>query len=564
LSYTGARWMVDFLAELGVQYLFGNPGTTELPINDAILSCPVRYVLGLQEIPVMAMADGYAQASGTVAVVNLHISCGLGNAMGMLYNAFRAGTPLVVTAGQQDQRFIHTEPILWGEMVSVVRPWTKWAAEVRSVRELPRLLARAIQIAQTPPTGPVFLSLPLDVQTAEMPEDVVCPKPKTLHLAGLPSQEVFQRAASVLAGAKNPGILVGSKPLGRQGIEFLTRLADNLGAPVFHEPYYTHGRCNFPAGHPLSAGLLPFWSPEIRERLESFDVLLAIGIKLFEEYIYHGDISCIPSSTRLIHLDDDPREINKNYPAEIGLAGNIPKMLEAITKELEADPAFPKAEALARRSRWVQEIERARSQLRNQARTEFPLRPMTPLAMLEALAAVLPPNVAVVEEAPTTSGSYFERTGTLPTPEGFFAQRGWALGWGLGCAIGIRLAWPDRPVLALLGDGSALYGIQGLWTAAHYRIPVTFVIANNCQYAILKNCARVLRLPEALQGRFEAVDLSPPSIDYVGLAKSFGVQAARADSPESLSELARESFRSQYPMVIEVPLESSAGRAQLG
>ncbi len=556
--------MIDFLARQGVRYLFGNPGTTELPINDAIISSPVRYILGLQEIPVMAMADGYAQASGTVGVVNLHISCGLGNAMGMLYNAFRAGTPLVVTAGQQDQRFIHAEPILWGDMVSVVRPWTKWAAEVRSARELPRLLARAFQIAQTPPTGPVFLSLPLDVQTAEMPEDVPTLDPKTLHLADLPPRHAIKEAAHLLATAEHPAILVGSKPLGAEGIHCLSRLAEKLGAPVFHEPYYTHGRCNFPAGHPLSAGLLPFWSPEIRERLQSFDVLLAVGVKLFEEYIYHGDIACIPPSSRLIHVDDDPREINKNYPAAVGLVGNIPRILESILQELEVDPEFPAEVAASRRTRWVLEIDKARSQLRNKARSEFSARPMTPLAMLEALAAVLPANVAVVEEAPTTSGSYFERIGILPTPEGFFAQRGWALGWGLGCAIGVRLAWPDRPILALLGDGAALYGIQGLWTAAHYRIPVTFVIANNRQYAILKNCARILRLPEALQDRFEGVELMPPEIDYVGLAKSFGVQAARAESPEALSELARESFQSDVPMLIEVPLGSSPGYSQTG
>jgi benzoylformate decarboxylase len=482
----------------------------------------------------------------------------------MLYNAFRAGTPLVVTAGQQDQRFIHTEPILWGDMVSVARPWTKWAAEVRSARELPRLLARAFQIAQTPPTGPVFLSLPLDVQTAEIPEDVPPLDPKTLHLAGLPPQQAIKEAANLLAVAENPAIIVGSKPLGPEGIQCLSRLAEKLGAPAFHEPYYTHGRCNFPASHPLSAGLLPFWSPEIRERLQSFDVLLAVGVKLFEEYIYHGDIACIPPSSGLIHVDDDPREINKNYPSAVGLAGNIPRILESILQELEVDPGFPAEASASRRARWAREIENARSQLRNKARSELRARPMTPLAMLEALAAVLPPNVAVVEEAPTTSGSYFERTGTLPTPEGFFAQRGWALGWGLGCAIGVRLAWPDRPVLALLGDGAALYGIQGLWTAAHYRIPVIFVIANNRQYAILKNCARILRLPEALHNRFEGVDLLPPEIDYVGLAKSFGVQAARAESPEALSEIARESFRSDIPMLIEVPLGPSPGKGQMG
>ena len=163
---SGSHAMLQMLADAGVPYLFGNPGTTELPLMDALIDDRrIRYILGLQEVPVMAMADGYAQASRKLGVVNLHISCGLGHAMGILYNAFRAGTPLLVTAGQQDRRLMLEEPILWGQMVEVARPWTKWAVEVNRVQDLPTALRRAIQTALTPPTGPVFLSIPIDVQS---------------------------------------------------------------------------------------------------------------------------------------------------------------------------------------------------------------------------------------------------------------------------------------------------------------------------------------------------------------------------------------------------------------
>ena len=202
--------MLELLAGCGVRYLFGNPGTTELPLMDALVRQDrVQYVLALQEVPAMAIADGYAQAAGSPGVVNLHICCGLGNAMGMLYNAFREGTPLVVTAGQQDQRMAFEEPILWGDMVAAVRPWTKWAAEVTRVEDLPAAVRRAMQTAMTPPTGPVFLALPLDVQMAEAKLDLTPPRLPDPHIR--PAAEAVRRAAAVLAAAENPGILVGSR-----------------------------------------------------------------------------------------------------------------------------------------------------------------------------------------------------------------------------------------------------------------------------------------------------------------------------------------------------------------
>ncbi len=181
---------------------------------------------------------------------------------------------------------------------------------------------------------------------------------------------------------------------------------------------------------------------------------------------------------------------------------------------------------------------------------------MTPLCLMESLARVLPEHAAVIEESPTTTGGYLERVGALRDPAGYFAQRGWALGWGLNCAIGVKLAWPDRPVLAVIGDGSALYGIQGLWTAAHYRIPVTFVITNNTQYKILKECAEVLRLPEAAAGRYVGLDVVDPAIDYLGLARSFGVAAERVREPDELCQAVRAALGAGVPRVIEVPIAS--------
>ena len=318
---TGIDALVHMLAEAGVRYLFGNPGTTELPLNDALSrDRRIEYILGLQEVPVMAMADGYAMASRSLGVVNLHISCGLGNAMGMLYNAFREGTPLLVTAGQQDRRLKFQEPILYGDMVSVARPWTKWAVEVERPEDLPAALRRAVQTALAPPTGPVFLAIPVDVQMQAAELDLTPAAPLSSRVR--PPQDALAKAADVLASAGNPAILAGSRVQEADAVGELVAVAERLGAPVYSEPGHSHGRLGFPADHPLYGQTIPLWAPEIAARLAEFDVLLVVGMDLMREYVYHGPDPAIPRHVRLVHVDEDPFQIGKNYPVEVGVLGD--------------------------------------------------------------------------------------------------------------------------------------------------------------------------------------------------------------------------------------------------
>ncbi len=538
----------------GVRYIFGNPGTTELPLNDALVEDRrIQYILGLQEVPVMGMADGYAMATGGLGVVNLHISCGLGNAMGMLYNAHREGTPLLVTAGQQDRRLRFEEPILTSDMVRVASTWTKWAAEVDRVEDLPSALRRAIQTALTPPTGPVFLSIPIDVQREVAELDLTLAPRLDVHVR--PPIEALRRAAEALATAKNPGILAGSRVVERNAVAELVAIAERLGAPAISESGTTHGRLGFPADHPLYGQCLPLWSPEVRERLAEFDVLLVCGMDLLRQYVYHEPSRAIPENLRLIHLDEDAWQIGKNYPPEIGLLGNTKAGLAELDQLLAATMT-PAQGALARTRRAAREAKHLaqRKQLQAEFHKQLDARPLTPLAMMGSIARVLPENVVVIEEAVTTTNTYLERLGAHRNTTGYFAHRGWALGWGLGCAIGAKLAWPDRPVLAVLGEGAAMYGIQGLWSAAHHRIPVTFVIANNAQYQILKVGARGLQLPHALAGKYEALEIVDPEIDFVVLAQSLGVEAVRITEPDELSDALQQSWTSDRPRLIDVPI----------
>ncbi len=547
---TGVQAFLDVLAAAGVKHIFGNPGTTELPLNDALVADQrFQYIFGLHEIPVVAMADGYAQASGRVGVANVHICCGLGNAMGMLYNAHCEGAPLLLTAGQQDRRLRFEEPVLAGDMVGVVRPWTKWAAEVQRVEDVPAAVRRAIQTALTPPTGPVFLALPVDVQM-EACDGLDLSAPCVPDRRVRPPLDALRRAAAVLGQAKNPAILAGSRVTEGGAIAELVAVAERLGAPVLVEQATAHGRVPFPPDHPLFADGLPLWSPEVRHALADFDVLLVVGMNLLRSYIYHEPARPLPEHLRLVQMDNDAWQIGKNYPVEVGVLGDLKASLAELAPLLPGSAAA----ARARLDRYTTARRAAREALQTKIAAERGRRPMTPLTLMAALAKVLPANAAVVEEAVTTTNATLESLGVLKDPAGYFGHRGWALGWGLGCALGVRLAWPDRPVMAILGDGAALYGIQGLWTAAHHHIPVTFVLCNNAQYQILKHCGDAMPLPNMAARQYLAMDLVQPEIDFVGLARSLGVEAQRVTEPEELSERVRESLAGEKPILFDVPL----------
>ncbi|MGQ0634526.1 MAG: thiamine pyrophosphate-binding protein [Planctomycetaceae bacterium] len=555
---TGIDVFLEVLRASGVTHLFGNPGTTELPLNAALVDDDrFKYLFGIQEIPVVAMADGYAMASGKTGVVNVHISCGLGNAMGMLYNAHIEGTPLLVTAGHQDRRLQLGDPVLQGDVVRVAAPWTKWSYEVQRMEDLPVAVRRAIQIAHTPPTGPVFLALPVDLQMEEVsPAQKANLDLSPPHLPDRrvrPPREALKRAAEILAAAKNPAILAGSRVTEADGTSELAAVAERLGAPVFCEATPSHGRVPIRVDHPLYRGGLPNWSPETRELLKEFDVLFVVGLNLFRLYIFREPSRPLPETARLIHLDSAPYEIGKNYPPEVGLLGD-PKSGLAELNELLAAAGAGGEPAQARLKKYSALREQELASLRQQIAAEERTRPMPARVLMQALARALPAHAAVVDEAITTHHNLFERLGVLNDPRAFFAHRGWALGWGLGAALGVKLAWPDRPVLGLVGDGSALYGIQALWSAAHHNIPVTFVIPNNSQYKILKYCGDVMSLPELYDPRCPGMEMTRPPVDYVGLARAFGVEAVKLSEPEQITERVRNSLAGDRPLLVEVPI----------
>jgi benzoylformate decarboxylase len=548
--------LLEILAASRVRHIFGNPGSTELSLNDLLVGDErFEYILGLHELPVTAMADGYAQASGGLGVVCVHVSPGLGNAMGMLYNAYCAGTPLLLLAGQQDRRLVITEPALSGDMVSVARPWTKWSVDVSRIQDLPTIVRRAVQTAMTPPTGPVFLSVPVDVQL-ERAENLDLSAPHIPDRQVRPPVEALRKAAEVLTQARNPLILAGSRVTEADGVAELVLLAERLGALVFSEQQSSHARLPMPADHPLYAGSLPLRTPEARQRLDGFDVVFVVGMNLLRLFLYREPARPVPEHVRLIHLDNRAWEIGKNYPVDIGLLGDPKAGLAELAQTVAEIQSADQVRAAGKRreehsTRWAAE----REALMVEIEKRWDERPMTQKTFLGALARVLPANAALVDEAPSTDTDLLETLGVPTDPTGHIGHRGWALGWGLGSAVGVKLAWPQRPVVAVLGDGGALYGIQGLWTAAHHHIPVIFLIANNAQYKILKVVGAELRLPQVVQGKYLGMDLVEPEIDFVGLARSFGVEAVRVTEPDELSERVRGALDRTEPILLDVAIE---------
>jgi len=290
-------------------------------------------------------------------------------------------------------------------------------------------------------------------------------------------------------------------------------------------------------------------------------VLVVVGMDLLRQYIYFDPPRPIPEHIKLVQLDENPWEIGKNYAVEVGVIGDIKMSLMEL--KFAATVLFSAEERFNRERRvmkYTADSHAAREKLQSKIDAERDIRPLTPLGLMGALAKVLPPDVVVVEEAVTTTNTTFERLGVLKNTTGYFGHRGWALGWGLAVAIGAKLAWPERPVLALLGEGAAAYGIQGLWSAARYKIPVVFVICNNAQYQILKLCGRSLNLPQSKAEQFEGMDLVGPELDYVSLARGFGVEAHRITEPDELADRVAAAFQGDKPILFDVPISRELQR----
>src|SRR5436305_2765400 len=387
---SGKKAFLDLLKQEGVEFVFGNPGTTELPLMDAFATeSEIRYLLGLQEAAIMSMADGYAQASGKLAVCNFHTTPGLGNALGMLYDAQKAGAPILVTAGQHEQSFTATEPILWADLPVIARPLVKWSFAVHRLADLPRLVHRAAKTALAPPTGPVFLSLPGDILRADADIDLSAPTRVAPRLRG--DRAAVEAAADLLAKAKRPVIMAGDAVAQSRAHAELVELAELLGAPVYTE--FVPSTASFPASHPLFRGAMVRLAPDVRKVLEQYDVLFSVGGDLFTLSL-PSDTDPMPPAIKLIHLDVDPWELGKNYPPAVAILGDpkgtLPEIVAAVRERMTSGA---RAGGRERLDAATKAIAGERAALAQKARALPQASPVQPLARLHA-SRQMPPQAA--------------------------------------------------------------------------------------------------------------------------------------------------------------------------
>ena len=541
----GSRAFLELLADEGVTHLFGNPGTTELPLMAALPSCPdLTYVLGLQESAVVAMSDGFARASGRLGVANVHVAPGLGNAMGSLFNAYWLGSPLLVTAGQHEIGHGLMEPMLYAPLEPLASPVVKWSAEVTRLADLPRLVRRAVKTALAPPTGPVFLSLPGDVLDAD--EELDLGRSHRVVAATRPSREVLAAMAARLLAAERPLIVSGHEVNTTEAIGPVATLAELLGAGVYQDTIAT--AATFRSAHPCYLGRLGRDQADVARRLSEHDVLLCLGTDLLRMSV--PGPAPVPTGLPVLQIGEREADLAKNYPTELAVQANVRETVRALNEALrdrrtteQADAARRRCEELAQRG-WAVERKRLVTALDAQSGTG-----LTPELLMLRLADVLPEDAVVVDEGLTSTGA-LPKVLAQRDHRSYYGLASGGIGFAVAGAVGMRLAIPDRPLVAIIGDGSALYNIQALWTAAHHQLPMVYVIANNGGYRILKQRVRAWPGGDAYVG----MSMDEPRVDFTALARSMGVRAERVEAADQVGPALTAALAHPGPSLLEVPL----------
>jgi benzoylformate decarboxylase len=510
------------LRHWGLTTVFGNPGSNELPFL-AGFPADFTYVLGLHEGGVLAMADGYAQATGRPALVNVHSAAGLGNAMGNLANAAASHTPLVVTAGQQARPMVGLGAVLAEPALTrVAEPHVKWSFEPLRAQDIPRALAQAFHLAALPPQGPVFVSLPLDDWGAAVePSEVEHLAGRRVCAGGALDPGLVSGLAERLTRAAAPVLVAGPECDVPGVFEAVVRLAEHCALPVWLAP--TPPRCGFPTAHPHFRGVLPASIRGVAESLGGHDLVLVLGAPVFRYHAYRPG-PYLPAGAELVAVTSDPVEAARAAfgDALVADVGQVARQL------LDVVPARPGPVP---------------------PRTPPPAAgqdaaPLPAEAVFDVLARVLPAGTAYVSESTSNTPAFWERV-PLDRPRSLYFPAAGGLGFGLPAAVGVQLAEPGRRVVAVLGDGAVQYGVSALWTAVRHRLPITFIVLRNSTYGALTWFAGHL-------GVAGVPGMELPGLDSVAIARAYGLAASHASTPYELAALL--SRAPDGPLLVEVPI----------
>jgi benzoylformate decarboxylase len=536
--------LIDILRDEGITHVFGNPGSTEMPLMDALVDAPdITYVLGLQEATAVGMADGWALASGRAAFVNLHAMGGLGNAMGVLVASKASETPLVVTAGQQDTRHLMTEPWLSGDLVALAAPVAKWAKELRRADDVGPALRRAFGLARTPPCGPVFLSLPMDI----LDQDVNHPTPPASAPPRLgPSPDAARLGDKLAALDPDRVVVLLGDDLPAAANAGLVAFAEAGGFPVWGTQLTS--RTAFPSHHPCWAGVLKPDFADMRAHLKSAQAIVLVGGRAFVAYPYR-EAEPVPEGVAVMHIADNPEAFGREHAADMALLGDISQTLSAAARRLME--LVDKNKVAAGLAAWGARRREAREVTRKDILAESANVPLSADAAVLAALDALPEDAIIANDSAATFGRVQDLMTTQPGR--YFFARGGVLGCSMPAAVGAALATQGW-VVSLVGDGGAMYSPQALWSAAHYKARTIFVVFNNRRYGVLQNVAKSLGYANAKAGRFVGMDVADPAIDFQALAASMGVPAEHADNRDAIGAGINRALKREGPSLVEIPI----------
>jgi len=552
-SMTGKRALLEMLKAEGVEYIFGNPGTSEGPIIDLLGDYPeFKYILCLQESVAVGMGESYARSTGTASFVSLHVDSGLANGIALMLDALNTGTPMVVTSANYDARKI-TEVMT--DLAGLVRPVTKWSVELTLPDQIPGAIRRAFNEANSHPKGPVYVGFSSNALEGTADMNIV-PSSK-IHDSPRPDMQGIQEATALLVAARKPMMIVGDRVSDDDAVDQAIELAELLGLPV----YQSRGaEVAFPTIHPQFMGNHSLRVAKDREILQEADLVLAIGMDALDELFYWGDVILGPD-VKLIHIDPIPGRVGRSEPTDVGIVSHCGRAIEDLLGAVK--PLISTAMATEIKNRVQEVVAQAiekRQAFDDSVSAKWNNRPMTPARMMAELAQAMPANAIVVDDAISNRATlrhYFpaSKRGDLR------GVRGQSIGGGIGATMGAQCANPDRPVFGIMGDGSAMMTIQGLWTAANDNIPCIFVICNNGMYRVLKVNFDVYQR-DILQesepaGRNLPYSEFPTPFDMAAIAKSMGVFGERILEPGDIAPAVKRAVASGKPAVLDIVIDGS-------
>ena len=521
-SVTVKQATIDLLRAFGIRRVFGNPGSTELPF---LSDWPddIDYVLALQEASAVGMADGYAQATRNAGFVNLHSAAGVGNALGNIYTAHRNQTPLVITAGQQARSILPLQAFLYAERASEFpRPYVKYSVEPARPEDVPAAIARAYYTALQPPCGPTFVSIPIDDWThATAPVEAR----KVSREIG-PDPEAMKALVAALGSARHPALVVGPGVDRAGAVDLMARVAEKAKASVWVSPF--SARCSFPERHPQFAGFLHASPAQLSDALREYDLVVVVGAPVFTFHV-EGHAAIFDGGATIFQITDDP-DAAAVTPVGTSIVATMKPALSLLLDLLpESKRAAPKGRTLP-----------PAPQAADPLPVEF---------LLHSLSQAMPDGASLVEEVPSHRPA-MQKFMPMRGQDSFYTMASGGLGYSLPAAVGVALGKPKSRTVCLIGDGSAMYSIQALWTAAQRKLPLTVVVINNSGYGAMRSFSQVMQVRNV-------PGLELPGIDFVRLAEGMGCHAVRVSKAAELAEALKRGMAYDGTSLVEVVVDSA-------